>query len=229
MLDSDTPWNGTQLDWVRSEEYTARYTLASQPQATNDAAAASAAAGLPEIATSAPEAKFLNLLVKSHGARRVLEIGTLGGYSAIWTALALPEDGRLVTLEYSEKHAEVAKKNIEHAGLADKITVVVGPALESLAKLDASEPFDLVFIDADSKNDLPYFLEAKRLLRPRGVILMDNIVRYGRTADPTADDEATVGVRALLQHIQNDKEVEATVIQTIGSRGFDGIMYAVKL
>ncbi|KZW02341.1 S-adenosyl-L-methionine-dependent methyltransferase [Exidia glandulosa HHB12029] len=226
MTDSSRPT--TIEDWTRSEEYTAAH-LISPPQCVLDAASASVAAGLPDMATSAPEAKFLGLLVRTHKAKRVLEIGTLGGYSGIWMALALPEDGELVTLEFSDHHAAVAQKNFENAGLAHKIKIHVGPAIHSLAKLEPSPPFDIVFIDADSENCLPYFLEGKRLISPGGVILVDNIIRYGQTADPAANDPKTEGVRSLLRHIKTDREVEATVTQTIGGRGFDGFLYATRL
>ncbi|EEB99719.1 hypothetical protein MPER_00540, partial [Moniliophthora perniciosa FA553] len=166
---------------------------------------------------------------KSIGAKRVLEVGTLGGYSTIWLGRALPENGELITLELEEKHAQVAIANLAYAGLGEKCKVLVGPAYDSMVKLDSDKPFDFVFIDADKPSNLKYFLEAKRLVRKGGVIIVDNVVRYGRVADPEQTDDRVEGVRSLLRALKEDKEVEATTIGTVGDKGYDGFLYAVKL
>jgi predicted O-methyltransferase YrrM len=182
-------------------------------------------AGLPPIQVSAPQGKFLYLLALAMGARRVLEIGTLAGFSAIWLGRALPPDGRLVTLELDPRHAEVARRNLAGAGLAPITEVVVGPALETIARLaeEASEPFDLIFIDAD-KHNYPSYLEwALRLCRSGGLIVADNVVRDGAVADENDRDQAVVGVRRYLQLAAADERLESTVIQTVGSKGYDGL------
>lgn len=214
--------------WAISDAYHNRHLIA--PNAALDAAlAASNAAGLPEIAVSAAQGKYLNLLVRSHKWARVLEVGTLGGYSAIWIASALPEDGRLVTLELSDKHAEVARKNVANAGYADKVEVITGPALESLPKLSPDPPFDLAFIDADKENNLEYFEHAKRLVRPGGVIIVDNVGRQGQIAREEIQESRVEGVRRLLRALQHDPSVDCTTIHTVGDKGFDGFLYALRL
>jgi len=175
--------------------------------------------GLPEIAVSKAQGKLLHLLIKSIGAKRVLEVGTLGGYSTIWMAKALPDDGKLVTLEVSPLHAKVAEHNIRNAGLANKVEIQLGPALESIKALEPTLPFDFVFIDADKPNNLAYFLEAKRLTRQGAVIIVDNVVKF----------EKHEGVTMLLEHLKTDEEVSCTTIGMVGEKGYDGFLYAVKL
>ena len=194
----------------------------------------SEAAGLPEIAVSAAAGKLLHLLALIQGATRVLEIGTLGGYSTIWLARALPADGRLVTLEYNPKHAEVATRNIARAGLDKVVEVRVGPALESLAEL-ADEtaataanpaPFDLVFIDADKVNN-PHYLEwALKLTRPGSLIIIDNVVRGGRVADPDNTSPDVRGTRTAIELIGSHARLSGTAIQTVGKKGYDGFALA---
>jgi predicted O-methyltransferase YrrM len=189
---------------------------------------ASDEAGLPSIAVSAPHGKFLRVLARTLGARRILEIGTLGGYSTIWLAGGLAPGGRLVTLEYSPKHAEVARANLARAGLAEFVEVRVGPALETLPALAADEPFDLVFVDADKAPYAQYLDWAVRLTRPGGLVVADNVVRQGRVLDP-GEDEAVRGVRAYLEAMADDPRLEGTVLQTVGAKGWDGLAVAVRL
>ncbi|KAF8065054.1 O-methyltransferase-domain-containing protein [Lyophyllum atratum] len=214
-------------DWARSDAYHNSFLLEKDNilEATH---ANSIANGLPNIAVSPAQGKFLKLLASSIGAKRILEVGTLGGYSTIWLARALPEDGKLVTLELEQKHAKVALENVINAGLSHKVEVIVGPAVESLARIPSEPPFDLVFIDADKPSNARYFTEAKRLVRERGVIIVDNVVRYGKVADPSYSDPNIEGVRDLLKAIQGDREVDATTIGTTGEKGYDGFLYAVR-
>ena len=187
--------------------------------------------GLPSIAVSPPLGKLLNVLARATGARRILEIGTLGGYSAIWLARALPGDGRLVTLEIDDHHAQIARQNLARAGLASVAEVVVGPASDTLARMAAqgAEPFDLVFIDAD-KEGYPAYLEgALRLSRPGTLIIADNVVRGGQIADPGNTDSRVRGVRTFIEMLADDPRVDATVIQTVGVKGYDGLAVAVVL
>lgn len=184
----------------------------------------SAAAGLPAIAVSAAQGKLLHLLAMSIGAKRLLEIGTLGGYSAIWMARALPSDGKLVSLEIDPRNAEVASRNIARAGLGDRVEILVGPAISRLPALQG--PFDLAFIDADKESNADYFDHAVRLSRPGGVIVVDNVVRNGAVID--AGGNAMVqGVRRMVDAIHADKRVTATAVQTVGVKGYDGFLMAV--
>lgn len=190
-----------------------------------DAIRESTAAGLPPHQLSRTQAKLLHLIARLHGARRVLEIGTLGGVSAIWLARALPADGRVVTLEIDPKHAEVARANIARAGLADRIEVHVGPALATLARL--AGPFDFVFIDADKPNNPAYFRLALELTRPGGVIVCDNVVREGKVADASSTDPSVRGIREMNELIRNEPRVSASAIQTVGDKGWDGFLLAL--
>ena len=184
-------------------------------QALSDARAA----GLPMINVAPNQGKLLAMLAELVGARRILEIGTLAGYSAIWMARALPPDGQLVTLEYEPKHAEVARRNIERAGLAGRIEIRVGAALETLPHLRG--PFDLVFIDADKPSNPDYFEWALKLSRPGGLIVVDNVVRSGGVANPKGDASAR-GTRRMFEIIAAEPRVTATAVQTVGSKGWDG-------
>ena len=181
-------------------------------------------AGLPEIAVSPPQGKLLMLLAASINARRVLEIGTLGGYSTIWLARALPTDGELVTCEYSGEHALVARKNVDGAGVGNLVDIRVGPALDTLPTLTG--PFDLTFVDADKESNADYFRWAVTLSRPGSLIIIDNTVREGAIVDASRDDPATQGTRALYAAVKGEPRVSATVIQTVGSKGYDGFLLA---
>ncbi|TFY67298.1 hypothetical protein EVG20_g3992 [Dentipellis fragilis] len=215
-------------DWTRSDAYHNSFLIPKDPVLEHTRERAEAA-GLPPIAVTPAVGKFLQLLAFSLNAKRVLEVGTLAGYSAICLARALPDDGRLITLELVKETAEVARQNIEEAGLASKVEVIIGPAAETLASMSATEPFDLVFLDADKENLPIYFAEAKRLVRKRGVIVVDNMVRNGRTADPSYTDEHVPGLRRLLESVKDDPEVNATTVSTVGEKGYDGFMYAIRL
>ncbi len=192
------------------------------------ALAASRAAGLPDIAVSPLQGRLLQLLAQTAGARRILEIGTLGGYSAIWLARALPADGQLVTLELEPKHAEVARANLARAGLAERAEVRVGPALESLAALagEGAAPFDFVFIDADKAGYPDYWHWALKLARPGALIVADNVVRRGAVADAASTDANVQGVRRYLELIAGEPRVQATAVQTVGVKGYDGFCIA---
>ena len=190
---------------------------------------ASETAGLPAIQVSVTQGKFLHLLARVRGARRILELGTLGGYSTIWLARALPEGGRLVTLEFDPAHAAVATANLCHAGLAGCTEVIVGAALDSLAALVKRNeaPFDLVFIDAD-KGSYPAYLEwSLRLSAPGTVIVADNVVRQGAVLAPAPSDVASVGAHAFNAQLAADGRVDATVLQLVGAKGHDGMAIAV--
>lgn len=203
--------------------------MAPPDEALEAALKASEEAGLPAIQVAPTQGKLLQILARSVGARRILEIGTLGAYSTIWLARALPEGGRLVTLEAEPKHAEVARANLARAGLAAVVEVRVGPAIESLPGLESGEPFDLVFIDAD-KPAYPGYLEwSVRLTRPGALIIADNVVRNGAVADPTSSDANVQGIRRFNELLAASKQVEATILQTVGVKGYDGLAIAVRL
>jgi predicted O-methyltransferase YrrM len=186
-------------------------------------------AGLPPINVSPNQGKLLHLLARLQGARTILEIGTLGGYSTIWLARALPAGGRLVTLEADPKHAEVARANIARAGLADVVELRLGPALEILPQLAAEGPgpFDLIFIDADKQSYADYFAWALRLSRRGSLIVADNIVRNGAVIDPASDDPRVQGARRFNELLAAEPRVSATAIQTVGSKGYDGFALAL--
>ncbi|ASJ54002.1 methyltransferase [Brevibacillus formosus] len=188
-----------------------------------------AAAGLPSIDVAPNQGKFLHLLARIQGARSILEIGTLGGYSTIWLARALPSDGRLITLEYDPKHAEVAQSNITRAGLDQIVEVKVGLALDSLIQLHKENqgPFDFIFIDADKKGNPDYFQWALKLSRKGTVIITDNVVRSGQVVDETSTDPNIVGVRQFTDMAAEEQRVSGTVVQTVGSKGYDG--FAIML
>jgi predicted O-methyltransferase YrrM len=184
-------------------------------------------AGMPEIQISAGQGKFLNLLAKMIGARRILELGTLAGYSTIWLARALPPEGRLVSLEFSPEHAKVARGNIAAAGVSERVEVIVGPALETLPKLAkrGEAPFDLVFIDADKGNYTAYLDLCVPLTRPGGLILADNVIRDGRVLAPGSDASA-IGAAAFNVALAADGRLEAIVLQQVGIKGHDGLAIA---
>ncbi|SRR5579883_1422693 len=186
-------------------------------------------AGLPQIAVTASQGKLLHLMAKMTGARRILEVGTLGGYSAIWLARALPDGGRLISLEVEPKHAEVARANLEAAGLADKAQVRVGRGVDSLAALaeEGAEPFDFVFIDADKPSNAQYVAAALLLSHPGTVIVVDNVVREGRVIETDGSNAAVEGVRKVVDLIAREPRLTGTAIQTVGAKGYDGFIVAL--
>ena len=214
--------------WTAVDGYIENLFLPDDP-ALSAALADSTAAGLPEIAVSPAQGKLLTVLARAAGARRILEIGTLGGYSAICLARALPADGRLVTLELSPLHADVARANIARAGLAERVEVRVGPAVESLAQLAAegAAPFDLIFIDADKPSYVAYLEGALPLARPGALIIADNVVRQGRVLDATSDDANAQGAARFNERLAAEPRLSAIVLQTVGSKGHDGLAIAV--
>lgn len=214
--------------WGRMDDYIANKLV--KPDAALDAAlAANSAAGLPAIDVSAAQGKFLRLMVRITGARRILELGTLGGYSTIWMARALPADGRLVTLEYEPRHADVARRNIDAAGIGHKVTIHVGAAVDTLPVIarESSEPFDFIFIDADKPNNPVYLDWAVKLARPGTVIILDNVIRDGKVLDPANPDPRIVGTRAAYDLIARHPRLSATALQTVGSKGWDGFAMMV--
>jgi len=189
----------------------------------------SAAAELPAIAVAPPQGKFLHLLARSMRARRILEIGTLGGYSTIWLARALPADGRLITLEFEPRHAQVAGQNLRRAGVAEKVEIRIGAAADTLQQLIAEKqpPFDLIFIDAD-KESYPQYLELSLALsRPGTTLIADNIVREGELINPDSTDPRVHGVREFCQKLSKHPRLNSTVLQTVGSKGYDGFAMAI--
>ncbi len=191
----------------------------------------SEAAGLPHINVAPNQGKLLWMLARIHGARNILEIGTLGGYSTIWLARALPADGKLITLEIDARHAEVARTNIDRAGLASKVELRLGKASDSLAKIEAERrgPFDLIFIDADKPSNPDYFQWALKLSRPGSLIIVDNVVRDGEVINAASTDASVQGVRRFNELLAAEKRVTATAIQTVGSKGYDGLAFALVI
>jgi predicted O-methyltransferase YrrM len=218
----------SERQWREVDRYIEQQLLGDDP-VLEQVLRASADAGLPSIALSPAQGKLLHLLASTRQARSILEVGTLGGYSTIWLARALPADGRLVTLELSPRYAEVAAANAELAGLAGLIKIEVGPALESLRALVAEDagPFDLVFIDADKRSTPDYFELALELSRPGTVIVADNVVRDGALADAGSHDPGAQGMRRFHELLAADSRVTATTIQTVGSKGYDGFTLAL--
>ena len=187
---------------------------------------ASSAAGLPAIAVSPQQGKFLCLLAGAMRARRVLEIGTLGGFSTIWLARGVGPEGRVVTLEYQAKHAEIAQANLRLAGVEDRVEIVVGAALDTLPTI-SGDPFDLIFIDADKENNIAYLEWAIRLARPGSMILLDNVVRAGKIIDPESEDSRARIVRKTLQVMGGHPRLDTAVLQTVDARDWDGLAFAL--
>lgn len=200
-------------------------TVVGDDPALTAALEASNAAGLPPIAVSVQQGKFLSLLAGATGARRILEIGTLGGFSTIWLARGAGPQGRVVTLEYEPKHAEVARGNLERAGVADRVEVIVGAALDTLPTVTG--PFDLIFIDADKENNLAYLEWAVRLARPGAVIVVDNVIRDGQILRPDTDDARVAATRKTLQAMGEHPRLDTAVLQTVGSKHWDGFALAL--
>jgi len=212
-----------QDTWTAVDEYVTGL-LAPPDEALDAAVRAGEAAGLPQIQVSPPQGKLLHLLAKTIGAKSILEFGTLAGYSTIWLARALPADGRLITLEADPKYAEVAAASIAAAGLGEIVEVRVGPALDQLPQLEAdgAGPFDLTFIDADKVHTPDYFAWALEHSRPGSLIVADNVIRDGRLADLSDDDPAIAAQRRFHEQLAAEPRVEATTIQTVGGKGYDG-------
>ncbi|MCV7378245.1 methyltransferase [Mycobacterium alsense] len=194
--------------------------------ALDAAVQASDAAGLPRIAVSAQQGKFLSLLAGAIGARRILEIGTLGGFSTIWLARGAGPQGRVVTLEYEPRHAEVARANLKRAGVGDRVEVMVGAALDTLPTLTGG-PFDLIFIDADKENNVAYLQWAVRLARPGAVVVLDNVIREGQILDPDCDDTRVTATRQALQAMGEHPRLDTAVLQTVGAKHWDGFALAL--
>jgi predicted O-methyltransferase YrrM len=214
--------------WIEVDRYISGH-LAGEDAALIAALEASAAAGLPPIEVSPNAGKFLHLLALVRGARRILEVGTLGGYSTIWLARALPAGGRLVTLELDAHNAEVARANIAGAGVGELVDIRVGPALESLAELEreGAAPFDLVFIDADKQNNPAYVGWALKLSKSGTIIVVDNVVRDGAIIDANDPDPAIQGTRRLYEMLAVEPRLSATALQTVGGKGYDGFVMAL--
>ena len=214
--------------WTAVDRYLVERLIPHDPL-LDEALASNTAAGLPTIDVAPNQGKLLNLLARIQGAGRILEIGTLGGYSTIWLARALPSKGKLITLEVEPKHAQVAKANIERAGFAHIVELRLGPALDSLMQLCAEgvRPFDFIFIDADKEN-IPGYLEwSLRLSHPGTVVVIDNVVREGAIINPDDPDPRVQGVRRFFEMLAADSRVDATTLQTVGSKGYDGFTLAI--
>jgi len=214
-------------DWTAVDDYIVEKLLGAEPP--QGALEANAAAGLPPIDVSPAQGKFLYLLAKATGSQRILEVGTLGAYSTIWLARALPAGGNLVTLEIDPHHAEVARANLDSAGVGNRVEVRVGAALESLAALarEQAAPFDFVFIDADKGHNADYVRAAIGLARPGALIVVDNVVRDGRVLDARSADPNIRGTRRLFDMLADEPRLEATAIQTVGAKQWDGFILAV--
>ena len=214
-------------EWIAAEEFLSR-TVVHPDEALQQAVRSAAEAGMPAIEVAPNAGKLLKLLVQMSGARRVLEIGTLAGFSTIWMGRGLPADGTLVTCEYLPKHAEVAWANIDFAGLGEKVEIRLGPALDTLAALayEEREPFDFIFIDADKENNGRYLDWAIRLGRPGATVVLDNTIWEGAVLDPDMDPENAPGIIEALKLLGEHPRLDATVIQTVGAKGWDGFALA---
>lgn len=214
--------------WTAVDDYIVESLLEADP-VLDAALKANSERGLPAIDVSPAQGKLLNLLVRMSGAKRILEIGTLGGYSTIWLARALPPGGKVVTLELEQHHADVARSNLKIAGLSELVDLRVGPALETLAALSAegTAPFDFIFIDADKPNNRHYLSWAVRLSRPSTVIVCDNVIRDGAVLDEDGSDANVEGARAAFSFIGDSNRLDGTAIQTVGAKGYDGFVIAI--
>lgn len=220
----------SQTQWTAVDNYIADLLVPSDP-ALDAVLQSTIDANLPTINVAPNQGKFLHILAQIQGARRILEFGTLAGYSTIWLARALPTDGKLITLEANPKHAEVAQGNIDRAGLAKLVEIRVGAALKTLPKLatEGQEPFDLIFIDADKVNIPEYFTWSLKLARRGSVIVVDNVVRKGAVIEADSPDENIQGVRRFNALLADEPRVKATTIQTVGSKGYDGLTIALVI
>jgi len=219
-----------QSVWTQVDNYFGDLLLPAD-DALNDALKTNERAGLPQIDVTRLQGRFLEFLVRISGARCILEIGTLGGYSTIWLARALPGDGRIVSLELDPHHAEIARRNLENAGLLDSVDLIIGPAIETLPTLknSAAAPFDLIFIDADKQGYPDYLRWALKLSRPGTVIVADNVVREGKVVDPKSEDPNVLGVRRFTEMLAAEPRLSSTVLQTVGTKGYDGFALAIVL
>ncbi|MGO1854978.1 MAG: O-methyltransferase [Microbacteriaceae bacterium] len=218
----------TPRNWAATDQYLAD-TLVGEDPALAAALTAQRAAGLPDIEVAPVGGKLLNLIARMSGARRVLEIGTLGGYSTIWLARAVGEDGQVVSIEAEPDNAAVARASIDAAGVGDRVAIRIGRAADVLPTLDGSPPFDLVFIDADKESNTVYLDWAARLGRSGTVIVLDNIGREGEIVNADTDDPRVVGTREGLQMLGEDPRFDATALQTVGIKGWDGVALALVL
>ncbi|MGE8203436.1 O-methyltransferase [Heyndrickxia sp. NPDC080065] len=219
---------GNELLWNRVDDYFMEKVLPSD-EILEQVLTANREAGIPEIDVSPTQGKLLYLLAKMKGAKNVLEIGTLGGYSSIWLARALPENGRVYTLEVEQEYANIAERNIQVAGFQNKVEVIVGKALDTLPLLKdrGVAPFDFIFIDADKPNNPQYLHLALELAEPGTVIVADNVVRNGEVIDEKSTDERVQGIRQFMDLLANEPRIESTAIQTVGSKGYDGFVLGV--
>jgi predicted O-methyltransferase YrrM len=226
--DKFTPDQRSLDQWAAVDRYFSEQLSLSDP-VLDAAMAANRAAELPAIDVAPNQGKLLQLLAQLVASRRILEIGTLGGYSTIWLARALPAGGRLISLEFNPKHAEIARANIARAGLAEFVEIRIGAALDTLPKLqnESSEPFDLIFIDADKPNNSEYVRWAIKLSRPGTLVIIDNVVRDGAVIDATSTDKDVQGARHLFELLANEPRLSATAMQTVGTKGYDGIAFAI--
>lgn len=217
-----------EQQWNTMDEYLCERTQAPDP-VLEAALKDSERAGLPAINVAPNQGKLLQMLARLRGARRILELGTLAGYSTIWLARALPADGTLLTLEAVDEHAELARRNIERAGLSGVVSVIEGDAVETLEAFvrDGIPPFDFIFLDADKKSYPAYLDLVLRLSRPGTVIIADNVIRRGRIADADSTDPDVIGVRAFLDMLASDPRISSTAIQTVGSKGWDGFSMSI--
>ena len=227
-MDSHSSGGVPLHDWSAVDEYLTA-TLVAEDDVLAAVRASAAGTVLPHAAVSPTQGAFLAILAQLAGARRVLEFGTLAGYSAIWLARAVGPQGRVVTFERDETTAGIARQNFAAAGLADRIELVLGPALESVRRLveAGTEPFDLVFIDADKRNNARYLEAALALSRPGAVIVVDNVVRHGQVLQSDSDDPNLAGTRAVLEALGSDPRLQATALQTVGEKGWDGFALAL--
>lgn len=220
----------TQEQWTAVDNYITDLFVPSDP-ALEAALQSTIKADLPRINVAPNQGKLLHILARSHGATRILEIGTLAGYSTIWLARALPVHGKLITLESNPKHAEIARANLDRAGLTGAVEVRLGAALDTLPQIAAERqlPFDLVFIDADKVNVAEYFAWALKLTRPGSLIITDNVVRKGAVIDANSEDENIQGIRRFNAALSLEPRVNATVVQTVGSKGYDGLAISLVI
>jgi predicted O-methyltransferase YrrM len=214
--------------WADVDEFFTKH-LHEADDALDVAMQTSVAEGLPPISVTPPQGKLLHLLARIAGAKRILEIGTLGAYSTIWLARALPSGGKVITLEIDQHHADVARRNLARAGLSDRVEIRLGRASETLDEMiaDGAEPFDFVFVDADKASSDVYFDAALKLSRPGSVIVVDNVVRDGKVADAASDDPDIQGIRRMTERLANEPRVSATAIQTVGGKSYDGFLLAI--
>ncbi|AYB36928.1 O-methyltransferase [Brevibacillus laterosporus] len=214
--------------WTEVDQYFNSMLLPSDP-ILDEVLQANAKAGMPAIDVAPNQGKLLYLLAKIRGAKKILEIGTLGGYSSIWLARALPQDGQLISLEYEQSFAHIAEENVKKAGLAEKVSILVGPALETLPTLQEKglTGFNMVFIDADKQNNPHYLQWALKLCNPGAIILGDNVVRDGEVIHPESEDDRIQGIRQFIDLLSSEPRIESTAIQTVGSKGYDGFVLGV--